>query len=64
MNLTKLAFFPMKILVSKDASFVKNMYFSIGKIDMSMSFKLQCIVFVLADNNKGVYNHEKTADLQ
>ena len=40
-NLTKFAFFLMKIFVSKATSSVKIMNFSIGDIDMSMSFKLQ-----------------------
>ena len=40
-NLTKFAFFPMKIYVSKATSSVKIMNFSFGKIDMSMTFKLQ-----------------------
>ena len=40
-NLTKFAFFPMKIFVSKATSSVKIMNFSVGEIDMSMFFKLQ-----------------------
>ena len=40
-NLIKFAFFPMKIFVGKATSSVKIMNFSIGEIDMSMSFKLQ-----------------------
>ena len=40
-NLTKFAFFPMKIFVGKATSSVKIMNFSIGEIDMPMSFKLQ-----------------------
>ena len=44
-NSTKLAFFPMKILVSLATSSVKIMNFSIGKIDMSMSFKYSSFCF-------------------
>ena len=40
-NLIEFAFFPMKIFVSKATFSVKIMNFSIGEIDMSMSFKLQ-----------------------
>ena len=39
-NLTKFAFCPMKISVSEATSCVRIMNFSIGEIDMSMSFKL------------------------
>ena len=55
----------MKIqFFSKATSCVKIMRFSIGKIDMSMSFKLHAVVFVSFYNNKAVYEHEKTANLQ
>ena len=40
-NLTKFAFFPVKIFVCKATSSVKIRNFSIHEIDMSMSFKLQ-----------------------
>ena len=46
-NFTKFAFFPMKIFVSLVTLFVKIMNFSIGKMDMSMSFKYSSFCFCL-----------------
>ena len=47
-NLTKFAFFPMKIFVCKVTSSAKIMNFSTGEIDKSMSFKLQQFLFLFA----------------
>ena len=40
-NLTKFAFFPMKIFCSQSNVLCQNYELSIDEIDMSMSFKLQ-----------------------
>ena len=45
-NLTKFAFFRIKIYFSKATSSIKIMNFSIGEIDMSMSFKLHQFLFL------------------
>ena len=37
------------------------MNFSVGEIDMSMSFQIT-VVFVFVYNNKAAYEHEKTAN--
>ena len=56
----------MKIFVSKAMSSVKIMNFSIGEIDMSILVDVFQITvdFVFVYNNKGVYEHDKAANLQ
>ena len=60
-NLTKFAFFPMKIFVSLATSSVKIMNFSFG--NTTCRCLSNTVVFVFVYDNKAVNEHEKTANL-
>ena len=63
-NLTKFAFFPMKIYVSKATSSICQNYELFFWQDRHVDDFQVTVVFVSVYHNKAVYEHEKTANRQ